>query len=67
MTTPSWSGAHPPFWQTMYREIVATLAEVGSDAKPSDYLNFYCLGNRETEEGTQVGGCMDVYVHLVEA
>lgn len=33
----------------MYSKVADTLREVGpSQAKPTDYLNFYCLGIRET-------------------
>ena len=33
----------------MYAKIADTLREVGSSqARPTDYLNFYCLGTRET-------------------
>ncbi|GBG88554.1 hypothetical protein CBR_g48023 [Chara braunii] len=40
------------YWQNltikmMYKMIGDTLQDVGSDAHPRDYLNFYCLGNRE--------------------
>lgn len=37
----------------MYETIYKTLVEVGlEDAfSPQDYLNFFCLGNRETDEG----------------
>ena len=33
----------------MYLKVAETLREVGpSQAKPTDYLNFYCLGTKET-------------------
>jgi len=35
----------------MYAKIAETLREVGlPHAKPTDYLNFYCLGTRETHK-----------------
>ncbi|KAL6547983.1 hypothetical protein OROHE_009688 [Orobanche hederae] len=42
------------FWQTMqmmYETIYKALEEVGleKEYEPSDYLNFFCLGNREAE------------------
>jgi phospholipase D1/2 len=45
----------------MYRHIAKSIArakksnsnESASDIKPTDYLNFYCLANRETEDGSQ--------------
>lgn len=46
------------FWQRktmemMYDTIYKTLKEVGLDNKyePQDYLNFFCLGNREVSDG----------------
>lgn len=34
----------------MYAKIAETLRDTGlTQAKPTDYLNFYCLGNRETK------------------
>ena len=44
------------YWQfrtmeMMYKSIKEVLISVGSGAKVTDYLNFYCLGNREP------GGC----------
>lgn len=43
----------------MYEIIYGALKEVGLDGKyePQDYLNFFCLGNREAEEtpGTSSG------------
>ncbi|KQK23957.1 hypothetical protein BRADI_1g77265v3 [Brachypodium distachyon] len=45
--------------QMMYEIIYGALKEVGLDGKyePQDYLNFFCLGNREAEEtpGTSSG------------
>lgn len=39
--------------QMMYEMIYKALKEVGLDNKycPQDYLNFFCLGNRETPSG----------------
>eukprot|EP00659_Diplonema_papillatum_P005616 gene5616-8565_t len=42
------------YWQfntmeMMYSLITQVLREVGSQAKATDYLNFFCLGNREPE------------------
>ena len=36
----------------MYTKIAETLRDTGlyRQAKPTDYLNFYCLGNRETKK-----------------
>mmetsp|Transcript_8563 Transcript_8563/g.15489 ORF Transcript_8563/g.15489 Transcript_8563/m.15489 type:complete len:777 (-) Transcript_8563:193-2523(-) len=44
------------YWQfrtvdAMYRMIHDALKEVGSDAKPTDYLNFFFFGNREIPDG----------------
>lgn len=41
--------------QMMYETIYKALVEVGlEDAySPQDYLNFYCLGNREALDGGQ--------------
>ncbi|CAI0414143.1 unnamed protein product, partial [Linum tenue] len=46
------------FWQQktmqmMYETIYKALVEVGLDTKyePQDYLNFFCLGNREAADG----------------
>ncbi|XP_059641654.1 phospholipase D gamma 1-like [Cornus florida] len=38
--------------QMMYEEIYKVLQEVGLDNKyePQDYLNFFCLGNREAQD-----------------
>lgn len=38
--------------QSMYKRIAQTLKAVGSDSKPTDFLNFYCLANRETVKGS---------------
>eukprot|EP01012_Entosiphon_sulcatum_P017982 TRINITY_DN2272_c0_g1_i2.p1 TRINITY_DN2272_c0_g1~~TRINITY_DN2272_c0_g1_i2.p1 ORF type:complete len:1003 (+),score=261.19 TRINITY_DN2272_c0_g1_i2:254-3262(+) len=40
------------YWQFktiefMYHRIATALKDTGSSALPTDYLNFYCLGNRE--------------------
>ncbi|KAM3344055.1 phospholipase D gamma 1-like [Capsicum galapagoense] len=63
---PMWPEGNPTgaatqrilFWQhktiqMMYETIYKTLVEVGlEDAfSPQDYLNFFCLGNREADEG----------------
>ncbi|PON64049.1 Phospholipase D [Trema orientale] len=47
------------FWQRktmemMYEMIYEALKEVGLDStyEPQDYLNFFCLGNREAPDGT---------------
>lgn len=39
--------------QMMYEMIYKALKEAGLDSKycPQDYLNFFCLGNRETPSG----------------
>ncbi|CAN0841574.1 Phospholipase D beta 1 [Linum grandiflorum] len=49
------------FWQQktmqmMYETIYNALVEVGLDTKyePQDYLNFFCLGNREAPDGDHV-------------
>lgn len=39
--------------ESMYKRIAEEIAAAGIDALPTDYLNFYCLGNRETEDGWQ--------------
>eukprot|EP00899_Mesostigma_viride_P015391 jgi/Mesvir1/23853/Mv10655-RA.3 len=36
--------------EMMYRKIAHAIAAKGVDASPRDYLNFYCLGNRETTD-----------------
>lgn len=38
--------------QMMYETIYKALVEVGLENKyePQDYLNFFCLGNREAED-----------------
>lgn len=33
--------------QMMYNVVTGALKEMQVDAHPLDYLNFYCLGNRE--------------------
>lgn len=33
--------------QTMYSVVAKALEDMQMKAKPEDYLNFYCLGNRE--------------------
>ena len=35
----------------MYRRIAEVIKLVGSNAHPTDYLNFYCLGKREPDAG----------------
>lgn len=39
--------------QMMYGVIYKALEEVGleKEYEPQDYLNFFCLGNREAEDG----------------
>lgn len=39
--------------QMMYETIYKALVEVGLENKyePQDYLNFFCLGNREPSDG----------------
>lgn len=39
----------------MYATIVETIRECGlTQAKPTDYLNFYCLGTRETQKPGEI-------------
>jgi phospholipase D1/2 len=40
--------------QIMYEIIYKAMKEVGLDGtyEPQDYLNFFCLGNREAEDTT---------------
>ena len=33
--------------QFMFQHVSEALADAGSAAAPTDYLNFFCLGNRE--------------------
>jgi hypothetical protein len=41
----------------MYRVIAREIQDVGiRDKRPQDYLNFYCLGNREEEVDSGGGG-----------
>eukprot|EP00124_Ichthyophonus_hoferi_P004401 Ihof_evm1s478 gene=Ihof_evmTU1s478 len=40
-------------FQMMYRIVGDALREVGSSDHPTDWLTFFCLGNRETHEGGQ--------------
>ncbi|KAJ1299082.1 hypothetical protein BS78_01G503900 [Paspalum vaginatum] len=44
--------------QMMYETIYKALKEVGLDGKyePQDYLNFFCLGNREAEDSACPSG-----------
>ena len=42
------------YWQyntmeMMYKKIADTIKVKGVEARPTDYLNFYCLGNREAD------------------
>lgn len=42
------------YWQyltidSMYRQIAKLLRAYDNKSRPTDYLNFYCLGNRESE------------------
>lgn len=39
--------------EAMYTRIAAALKRHGSHEHPTDYLNFYCLGTRETSEFSQ--------------
>lgn len=41
--------------QMMYETIYKALVEVGLEGKssPQDYLNFFCLGNREAMDGSE--------------
>ena len=39
--------------EAMYKRIANTLKFHNIDARPTDYLNFYCLGKRETSQGSQ--------------
>jgi phospholipase D1/2 len=46
------------YWQSstynmMFKRIARALAAHGSSASPHDYLNFFCLGNRETAVGSE--------------
>ncbi|KAL5231646.1 hypothetical protein ABZP36_030422 [Zizania latifolia] len=34
--------------EMMYKDVAAALADRGSTQNPRDYLNFFCLGNRES-------------------
>ncbi|XP_018012012.1 phospholipase D alpha 1 isoform X2 [Hyalella azteca] len=48
------------YWQyrtmdMMYRKIAKTLKRVGSDAHPTDYLSFFCLGKRESPDDVPDG------------
>eukprot|EP01134_Creolimax_fragrantissima_P005501 CFRG5501T1 len=40
-------------YEFMYKKIAAAIQETGIDAHPQDYLQFFCLGCRETLEGSQ--------------
>lgn len=54
------------YWQSltmsgMYKRIAKAIrsrqdADPTFEAKPTDYLNFYCLGNRETAKGDESSG-----------
>lgn len=53
------------FWQhktmqMMYETIYKALEEVGLEEAftPQDYLNFFCLGNREAVDGSETPGAM---------
>jgi len=42
-------------WETMsmmYKMVAQAIKAKGLDTHPQDYLNFYCLGNRETTQGS---------------
>jgi len=48
--------------EMMYARVYRALEEEGmlEEAKPEDYLLFFCMGQRETEEGSQaIGGDFD--------
>ncbi|KAK4274433.1 hypothetical protein QN277_017653 [Acacia crassicarpa] len=36
--------------EMMYTDIAEALEQVGSNAEPTEYLTFFCLGNREVEK-----------------
>ena len=44
--------------QMMYETIYKALVEVGLEETftPQDYLNFFCLGNREAADGSETLG-----------
>lgn len=44
--------------QMMYETIYKALEEVGLEEAftPQDYLNFFCLGNREAVDGSETPG-----------
>jgi len=42
----------------MYKMIAKAIKEKGLNRHPTDYLNFYCLGQRETEHGSQAASCI---------
>ncbi|CAI0414144.1 unnamed protein product [Linum tenue] len=61
------------FWQQktmqmMYETIYKALVEVGLDTKyePQDYLNFFCLGNREAADG-EAGTKLNFYLGFLQA
>eukprot|EP00996_Jenningsia_fusiforme_P002982 NODE_3789_length_915_cov_44.516166_g3484_i0.p1 GENE.NODE_3789_length_915_cov_44.516166_g3484_i0~~NODE_3789_length_915_cov_44.516166_g3484_i0.p1 ORF type:complete len:250 (-),score=44.99 NODE_3789_length_915_cov_44.516166_g3484_i0:164-805(-) len=43
----------------MYKKVAKAIADAGIDAHPTDYLSFFCLGNRETEDGSQATATED--------
>jgi phospholipase D1/2 len=50
-----WDESQMQTMKMMYGVIAAALRDVGLLGKshPRDYLNFYCLGNREPESPTE--------------
>ena len=69
---PMWPEGNPSsgpaqeilFWQNqtmemMYRVVAAAAMEEGKSGHPTDYLNFYCLGNREPAAEDAGGGDRD--------
>ena len=41
--------------QSMFNAVQSEINRIGSGAKVTDYLNFFCLGNREAGPQPQVG------------
>lgn len=51
--------------QMMYDTVAKALKSMQiSDSKPQDYLNFYCLGNREKYEGKDLSAEAAVVIYL---
>ena len=40
---------HAETIESMYKMIASAIREANIDAHPMDYLNFFCLGNRESD------------------